>query len=298
MDSVNMVSIYSKECLHDNCDQIATHNFPSETKKLFCSVHCEKDMVLISSSNQCQHSGCKQKAIYGLPNKRKQFCSEHKKPNTINQVLESKCSILDCDNEYYCIVDAKKVCLKHAPEDYETNIKRLCKYCDIKEKSKYICKRCKGIQNKKESAVVKHLKKEIKVDFKHDTCEMLQGCSRRRPDMYYELNKHCVIVEIDENQHKSYGDSCECSRISEIVGGIGGKSVIFIRFNPDTTRNKDNKLNLELCDKIDLLVDTVKKELDRNYDKFQVKLIQLYYNDEHDTYQEMKEEIITDKVCI
>ena len=27
-----------------------------------------------------------------------------------------------------------------------------------------------------------------------------------------------MIVEVDENQHSNYEDSCECSRISEIVG--------------------------------------------------------------------------------
>ena len=297
-DTLTMVSIYSKQCTNDGCNQIATHNFPSETKKIVCLEHIKDGMERISSSKQCRHDGCKNDATHGFKGQRKKFCSEHKKPDTIDQVLESKCSVLNCNKKYDCIVNRKKLCLEHSPEDYEINIKRLCKYCDIKEKSKYICKRCKRIRNKKENGVVEYLKKEIKVDFKHDTCEMLQGCSKRRPDMYYELNKHCVIVEIDENQHRGYGDSCECSRISEIVGGIGGKSVIFIRFNPDPTRNKGNKLNLELGDKIDLLVDTVKKELNKDYDKFQVKLIQLYYNDEHDTYQEMKEEIITDKVCI
>jgi very-short-patch-repair endonuclease len=53
---------------------------------------------------------------------------------------------------------------------------------------------------------------------------MLQGCSKRRPDVYFELLKHCIIVEIDENQHKAstkteaYKDICECAQLSEIVG--------------------------------------------------------------------------------
>ena len=127
---------------------------------------------------------------------------------------------------------------------------------------------------------------------------MLQGCSKKRPDIYFELNSHCLIVEIDENQHKTYEDSCECARINEIVNGIGGKSVIIIRFNPDTTKHKVKKLPLLLSDKIKLLVNTIKEELTKEYDSFLVKLIQIYYDDDYKIYKDIKEEIITDIVCI
>ena len=36
---------------------------------------------------------------------------------------------------------------------------------------------------------------------------------------------------MSENQHNYYEDSCECSRINEIVNGIGGRPVIIIRYN-------------------------------------------------------------------
>ena len=47
---------------------------------------------------------------------------------------------------------------------------------------------------------------------------------KKRPDIFFDLSTHCVIVEIDENQHNSYEDICECARINEIVNGIGGRS--------------------------------------------------------------------------
>ena len=61
---------------------------------------------------------------------------------------------------------------------------------------------------------------------------------------FFELLKHNVIVEIDENQHKAYLEQCECARINEIVNDNGGKSFIFIRFNPNTIikNNCNNKL--------------------------------------------------------
>ena len=127
---------------------------------------------------------------------------------------------------------------------------------------------------------------------------MLQGCSKKRPDVYFELNKHCVIVEIDENQHNNYKDSCECARVNEIVNGIGGKSVIIIRYNPDVVRNKDIILNIKQLERIELLVKTIKEELIKEYDEFIVKTIQLYYNDDYEEYQKSKEENITDLVCV
>ena len=46
------------------------------------------------------------------------------------------------------------------------------------------------------------------------------------------------------------------------------------------------------------MVNTIKEELTKEYDSFQVKLIQIYYDDGYKIYKDIKEEIITDIVCI
>jgi hypothetical protein len=168
----------------------------------------------------------------------------------------------------------------------------------LQEETNFVCKDCKKIQNKKEWAVVRHLRKVIDTKFEYNSSKMLQGCSKKRPDIYFELNTHCVIVEIDENQHNSYQDSCECARINEIVNGIGGKSVIMIRYNPDKVKNKNKNLHINQMERIELLVKTIKDELVKNYDEFVVKIIQVYYDDMYEKYEPIKEETITDKVCI
>ena len=127
---------------------------------------------------------------------------------------------------------------------------------------------------------------------------MLQGCSKKRPDIYFELNKHCVIVEIDEHQHNTYGDSCECARLNEIVNGIGGKSIIVIRYNPDTIRHNGRIKKYSQAEKIDYLIKTIKKELTKEYDDFCVKLIQLFYDDNCEKYKPKKKEYITNSICI
>jgi len=123
------------------------------------------------------------------------------------------------------------------------------------------------------------------------------NCSKKRPDVYFELNKHCVIVEIDEHQHKPYEDGCECARINEIVNSIGGQSVIIIRFNPDKIYHH-KELKIPLTDRLDLLINTIKKELVTEYNTFNVKLIQLFFDDAYDIYQDVKIEDITKLVCI
>ena len=294
----NMIDIVSKRCIHDNCMKRPTYNFPFESQPLYCAEH-RKENMFISSKKNCQHEKCKELALFGVINKRAQYCVQHKQSNMINIVLENKCNVLDCENEYCHLIDTIKYCNTHIPSDkYVMLIKRLCKYCDIKEEASFVCKDCKKIQNKKEWAVVRYLRNVIDTHFEYNSSKMLNGCSKKRPDIYFELDFHCVIVEIDENQHNSYEDTCECARLNEIVNGIGGKSVIIIRYNPDIVKNNNKTLKINQVDRINLLVKTIKEELVKKYDTFIVKIIQIYYNDNYEVYKPIKEENITNIVSI
>ena len=46
------------------------------------------------------------------------------------------------------------------------------------------------------------------------------------------------------------------------------------------------------------MIRIIKEEIIKEYDKFVVKIIQLYYNDNYKIYQSIKEENITDLVSI
>ena len=86
----------------------------------------------------------------------------------------------------------------------------------------------------------------------------------------------------------------ECSRISEIVSSLGGYPLTIVCYNPDTVKNKEKTIEIEEERRFDLLVETVKRELNTPPDRFQVKLIQLYY----EIYHNYKEEVITDIVAV
>jgi hypothetical protein len=172
---------------------------------------------------------------------------------------------------------ARKVCLAHAPPGYEIALKRMCKYCDIREDVPFVCQSCRQRMHKKEHAVVRHLRRTIDVPFIYDESPGFE-CTRKRPDIRFETPTHDVIVEVDEGQHRGYAEQCECARISEIVGAIGGKSVAFVRYNPDAVRYGGTVQSITAAERIDLLVETVKSELVRVSLRFEVRLIQLWYD--------------------
>lgn len=294
-----MINVNNPICLHNNCYKYARCNLPSETKLLYCFEHKKENMVNISKRKCCRFSSCKNISTFGYVNEHVQFCHIHKKENMIDLILENKCHTKNCNNEHDFIVKGIKYCHIHHPDPKLLNsVKRICKYCDIEENSTYICNDCKLMTNKKEWSIIRYLRKNIDTDFVYNSSKMLQNCSKKRPDAYFELNTFCLIVEIDEHQHNSYEDTCECARLNEIVNGIGGKSVIVIRYNPDIIRNNRKQVIMSQQERLNMLVKIIKQELDKKYDNFFVKIIQLYYSDNYEKYQVKKEEDITELVCI
>jgi hypothetical protein len=170
-----------------------------------------------------------------------------------------------------------------------------------------VCLECRPkLRKQKEWEVLNYLRENVsqKPAF-HDSSRPVSECSKRRPDIFYQCLGHCVIVEVDENQHRNYNPSCECARISEIVGSLGGFPVVFIRYNPDAIKWKGKFVSGVSREKrLEMLVDVVKKELNAIFETFTVRLIQLFYDDdgedgEYDSdYQPLKVEDITRFVTV
>ena len=290
-----MVDVVHKKCEFKDCNRQPTHNYPDQKRGSRCSSHAEKGMVSVQSK-KCM--SCSKTAIFGKDEfSRPSVCQDHFIEGYKNIFEERQCS--KCVADYEVIINDVKYCFEHCPEkDYEAAIRRLCKYCDIREDVSHVCAACMRRRHKKEYAIVRHLRREIKVDFVHDEIITDQQCSRKRPDVYFELPDRVIIVEIDERQHVDYNEICECSRMSEIVGAIGGREVTFIRYNPDTVRWKGKPFKPEQAERIDLLVNVIKDELVRGPTGFKVKLMQLWFDDSLEEYTPCKIEDITLGVAI
>ena len=77
----------------------------------------------------------------------------------------------------------------------------------------------------------------------------LPGATFARGDFVLVFNNTVVILEVDEDQHKSYGVSCDVRRMADIAASlrIEGNTmrIVFLRYNPHgfevTGRTKTTK---------------------------------------------------------
>ena len=84
---------------------------------------------------------------------------------------------------------------------------------------------------------------------------------RERPDFYWNRGAWSIILEVDEDQHKSRPEECECIRMMNLFQSEGGIPVFFIRFNPDAYQSSEPTLSLR--QRLMVLRDWLKASLER-----------------------------------
>jgi len=149
----------------------------------------------------------------------------------------------------------------------------------------------------KEYAVVEYIRTKYP-DFNWIADKMIHsGCSSyKRPDLMLDLLYQIVIVEVDENQHKSYENSCENKRIMELSQDLAHRPMVLIRFNPEKYK-KDGaivsscwgnnekgvcvvKKPKEWKERLSVLEKNIQYWLDpSNITNKTIEIIQLFYND-------------------
>ena len=240
-------------CLEDGCKITPHFNFEGETKRLYCSIHKKQDMINIGK-HTCLEVGCKVTPSFNFEGETKRlYCTRHKKNNMINLdkpiCLEDGCKIT---SHFNFEGETKRLyCSIHKKNNMMNVNKKTCKseWCDTQvrtEKYDDYCLYCyinlfpdKPVSRNyktKEFSVVEFVKKKFSdLDWISDKI-INEGCSKKRPDLLLDLGYQILIIEIDENQHKSsnYDCSCENKRIMELSTDMGHRPIVFIRFNPDT----------------------------------------------------------------
>jgi hypothetical protein len=164
----------------------------------------------------------------------------------------------------------------------EIKHKSLCKFnnCESKGNANYIgyCARCFGhlfpddpktiqIRNKSKELMVRCFINNNYEGFSHDIPlwykESCDCSTKRRIDHRKIINGTLLAIETDENQHKYYSQEDEHKRYNELFEVFGGK-LIFIRFNPDTYINKNNKIcNPFIYDRLPILKFEIDKQIER-----------------------------------
>lgn len=92
------------------------------------------------------------------------------------------------------------------------------------------------IYKSKEYYIIRHILDK----YKHYDWKINKNINKNtavRPDMILDLDDRIIIIEIDENQHKSYKN--DNIRINKINDNFYYKNVFIIRFNPDEYYSKN-----------------------------------------------------------
>ena len=242
-----MINVKSKTCQKEGCLKQPSYNTSGEKQGIYCTEHKLDGMVDVVNKT-CQKEGCETRAGYGKLFKPKIHCAKHRLPNEYKD-NNPKCTKCDkppwyLEPDYLEKTDDKNyplLCEDHASKDAILLKEFNCKNCNlpniINEKTK-LCNDCndfiiKGHNKAKENRIRDILTANGYV-FEQADRIVEGGCSKYRPDFIIDYKLFKVVLEVDENQHKSYACECEQGRMIQIHQDFGGTPVLFIRYNPDS----------------------------------------------------------------
>ncbi len=301
-----MIDVISKRCL--NCNKIPAFNYEGKTKYLYCSQHKLDGMINVKHT-RCLN--CNKIPNFNYEGKTKDlYCNEHKLDGMIN-VKHTRC--LNCDKRPTFNYEGEKktlYCNEHKLVNMINVAMQKCPHCDmnyVNKKYKPHCFDCYRFLNPnsttvrnykiKENTIMKFVKEKYPTCILDSTIE--GGCSKRRPDGLIEFDEYSIIVEIDENSHKSYEDICENKRMMEIFQDLGSRPLRVIRFNPDSYSDVDGrkhnsifsidkeskklkvKSNKELDRRVQILLETIDRTVSEfNYDDKTINVEYLSYNED------------------
>jgi hypothetical protein len=116
-----------------------------------------------------------------------------------------------------------------------------CKVCHlfITHRENKICSSCdpEARQKTKELQLKEFLEYHYDITY-NKNIQVSKNCERYYPDFIIDRYTFFIVIECDENAHKSYNQFCEVKRMENIQYQLG-LPCIFIRYNPDKKINID-----------------------------------------------------------
>ena len=293
-DMINIVS--SVLCIKCKKTQ-ATYNKIGERKKIYCAKCKEPEMVRINQS-MCKEENCSYYAYYGNPGGETQYCSVHKKSGMLNRPRKKCIGAEDDECKAYALHGIKIPihCDEHKLDNELNLVERCCvkcnkidilnmdglciNFCNLDEKYTANKKRVK----QEETIIRDLLQRAIDINCMYTDSVVDKDCTRKRPDFVYHCGSHIIIIEVDENQHKSYictayGDTIdgrlkgEKIRMFEISQSFDGLPVTFIRYNPNSYKINGVIIKKSQDARHALLLKWIKKLISEQPTGFQVKYL-------------------------
>ena len=240
-----MFDVISKTCVEDGCKKQPAFG-TEKGVSLYCSEH-KKDGMFDVISKTCVEDGCKIRPYYGTHLTSIIHCTTHRNKETEWKV--TKCKNLKCRRISTHSETGSRpflYCDNHSPSDYRSELTSTCVSCNLTElicdeegKCLLACSRFHLTRMKYTENKMMEFLTSKNLEFINDRTAS-NGCSKKRPDFVFQTNYGVIIVENDENQHKSYPCECEQTRMISIHQDYG-ENVHFIRFNPDRYSLQESK---------------------------------------------------------
>ena len=304
----DMINIRSRKCLFCKIKQ-PFFGKPHD-KVATCCNSCKTDDMINIRTRKCIICKIK-RPVFGKPDDKVATCCNSCKQDDMIDIKHPKCMICKIKRPTF-----------GKPDDKVANYCGTCKTDDMIDIKSPRCKseRCSTIVNKKydgycaycyreifpdkpmarnhkikEISVLKFIK-TIYTDIDIISDKPIQGgYSKKRPDIFIDLGEQVIIIEVDENKHKSYDCTGENKRLMELSQDVKQKPIVFIRFNPDNYKTINGKVTS--CwgtneNGVCVIKKTKEKEWDERLQTLQntidywiknktsklIEIIQLYYN--------------------
>lgn len=303
----NMINIVSKKCRENGCQIIPKFNYANEKIGLYCSKHKLENMINVKGK-RCQELNCDfLNPRFNYPNEKiGLYCNQHKKEKMIN-VIDKRCSEQNCKiiNPKFNYKNEKVgiYCNQHKKEKMINVIDKKCPNCidwidsqRANKKYKNYCTRCfqQLFPNDPLTFQIRCKTKEIATrdyinanfdGFVHDKPLFIEKCNcvqRRRIDHRKLIGNTLLCIETDEFKHNHYDPKDEEDRYHDIYVGAHSGKLIFIRFNPDSYKDKNNKRkNPSIAIRLLRLEKEIEKHIKRienGENKELLEIIKLYYD--------------------
>ena len=230
--TIESKGVTNQSCMTDGC--ISRRSF-GITKPTHCKVHAYDNMTYLMKP-RCEE--CTALAWYGSPAQKAIVCAHHKRVGMISNPRQ-RCSFPACMQTgifQYC---KQRFCQGHTPFGATSLLVERCASCGLPDvlNANRACMTCDP-EKAKRATHAKELKIKAVLDsssFRYESYDRTIDSglfTKARPDFLFNAKTHSVIVEVDENQHKSYAAECEESRMLSIAQALQMPTA-FIRYNPD-----------------------------------------------------------------
>jgi hypothetical protein len=299
----DMIDVKNKKCIKCLIKN-PSFNYIGETKRLYC-YDCKTSDMINLVNKKCKTSNCRRLALYALPGISPEYCSYHRQEGMIRNPRK-KCLIINCNEIATHGLTQSEHCESHSQVNEYNLAERTCPQCgkiDILNKDGICVNTCslleidniiKKRKKRHEEIITKLIKENIDISqilFTWTDQMIDTSCTKQRPDFVFHCGTHVVIVEVDEEQHKSY-KSCgntkeeihktEFIRMYNIGNIFIGLPIIFIRYNPDEFKDNNGKKKIiSNISRHDIILKWIKNYInfDVNTDiHCKIRVIYLFYD--------------------